>query len=163
MSTSLCTGVIRNVAARYIHNGSSVYGWFLDDSKAFDMVSHDLLFSKLLDRNLPLPVIRFLYQDQRIRVRWHSSLSDSFSVSNGVRQGGVLSPLFFTVYLGDLLSTLRVQGIGCDWDSLFAGAVCYADDLALLAPSPSALVRCFVLVNNLPVDMVLSLTSLSLS
>ncbi len=69
----------------------------------------------------------------------NSSLSDSFFVSNGVCQGGVLSPLLFTVYLDDLLSTLRVQGIGCHWDSLLAGAVCYADDLALLAPSPSAL------------------------
>ncbi len=59
-------------------------------------------------------------------------------MSNGVRQGGVLSLLFFTVFLDDLLSTLRVQGIGCDWDSLFAGGVCYADDIALLAPSPSA-------------------------
>ncbi len=86
----------------------------MDDSKAFDMVSHDLLFNKFLDRNLPVPVIRFLYKDQRMRVRWHSSLSDGFSVSNGVSQGGVLSPLFFTVYLDDLLSTLSVQGIGYD-------------------------------------------------
>ena len=40
MSTSLCTGVVKNVISRYIHNGSSVLGFFLDASKAFDMVDH---------------------------------------------------------------------------------------------------------------------------
>ena len=42
-------------------------------------------------------------------------------------------------YIDDLLGELCKLGVGCHWDSLFAGAVCYADDLVLLAPSPSAL------------------------
>ena len=49
------------------------------------------------------------------------------------------SYLSFTVYLDDLLSSLKSLGIGCHWDGLFVGAVSYADDIALLAPSPSAL------------------------
>ena len=57
-------------------------------------------------------------------------------MSNGVRQGGVLSPILFTVYIDDLL---QEKGVGCYWNQHFAGAVCYADDIALLAPSPSAL------------------------
>ena len=61
-------------------------------------------------------------------VRWGDSFSDGFSVSSGVRQGGVLSPILFTNYIEDLLSTLD---IGCYWDCLFAGAMCYADDLVL--------------------------------
>ena len=56
-----------------------------------------------------------------------------------VRQGGVLSPVIFTVYLDDLLIDLERLGVGCHWKSIFAGAVCYADDLTLLAPSPAAL------------------------
>ena len=67
------------------------------------------------------------------------SFSNSFPVSNGVRQGGVLSPILFTIYLDDLLTRLSNLGVGCYWDSFFAGAFCYADDLALLAPSPAAL------------------------
>ena len=60
-------------------------------------------------------------------------------VTNGVRQGGVLSPILFTLYMDDLLKELECLGVGCFWDSLYAGALCYADDLVLLAPSPSAL------------------------
>ena len=72
-------------------------------------------------------------------VRWGSTFSDSFPIANGVRQGGVLSPILFTLYMDDLLMDLKSQGVGCFWDSFFAGALCYADDLVLLAPSPSAL------------------------
>lgn len=68
-----------------------------------------------------------------------SKRSDKFSISNGVRQGGVLSPILFTVYMDDLLLELERTGVGCFWRYHYVGAVCYADDLALLAPSLSAL------------------------
>ena len=142
LSTTLCTGLIKNVVSKFVHAGSQVYGCFLDASKAFDRVNHEVLFSKLMERNLPLALNRFLvswYRSQRMQVRWNNSLSPLFSVTNGVRQGGVLSPILFTVYLDDLLSSLKSLGIGCHWDGLFVGAVSYADDIALLAPSPSAL------------------------
>lgn len=51
----------------------------------------------------------------------------------------VLSPIRFTVYIDDLLVDLSNLGVGWFWDSLYAGVLCYADDLVLLAPSPSAL------------------------
>ena len=60
---------------------------------------------------------------------------------NGVRQGGILSPILFTVYIDELLQRLSKLGVGCHWRGLFAGCLCYADDLALLAPSAHALRR----------------------
>ena len=80
-STTLCTGVVKNVVSRYIHCGSAVMGCFLDASKAFDLVNHGILFQKLLNRGLPVPVVHFLsswYQAQQVCVRWNNSLSDSF-------------------------------------------------------------------------------------
>ena len=59
------------------------------------------------------------------------------TISNGVRQGGVLSPIPFSIYLDSLLLDLSVKGIGCHWDHHFTGA--YADDLVLLAHFASAL------------------------
>ena len=67
----------------------------------------------------------------------------SHSVSNDVCQGGVLSPVLFTVYMDILLNMLKDLdcGVGCYWDGVFVGSLGYADDIIiiLLAPCPSAL------------------------
>ena len=57
-------------------------------------------------------------------------------MSNGVRQVGVLSPVLLTIFIHKLLLELRQLGVGCYWNSYFAGAHAYADDLAVLALGP---------------------------
>ena len=138
-STTLCTGILKTVVDRYIKRSSKVYACLIH---AFDTVDHFVLFKKLLERVIPVPIARFLlrwYRSQLVCVRWNSIDSSKFSVRNGVRQGGVLSPNLFTVYVDSLLDALRASGRGCYWHSLFAGAFCYADDLAILAPSADGL------------------------
>ena len=83
------------------------------------------LFQKLINRGLPSPITRFLlswYRTQKMRVRWESSYSDAFNVSNGVRQGRGLSPVLFAVYLDGLLNELHDSGVVCYWGCKFAGA-----------------------------------------
>ena len=46
-------------------------------------------------------------------VRWNNEYSDSFGVSNGVKQGGVLSPILFCIYIDNLLMSLKKNDIGC--------------------------------------------------
>ena len=121
MSADMCTGLIKNVIGHYCFKGSSVFGCFLDASKAFDRVSDLKLFNRLLEKNLPPTIIRLLfswYKDQKSSVLWNKTLSEKFSVSNGVRQGGVLSPILFIVYIDELLIRLQSQAVGCHW-SLF--------------------------------------------
>ena len=75
-----------------------------------------------------------------MKIQWDSkSTSKCFYVSNGVRQGGVLSPFLFAIYLDDLLSELSVSGVGCYWCLWFASAFCFADNIVLLGPCASAL------------------------
>ena len=157
-STSLCSAAIKNIIARYIDNGSPVLGCFLDASKAFDLVDHDILYEALMKRGLPLAIIRFLlswYKTQSMRVGWKSFLSEPFCVSNGVRQGSVFSFLF-AVYLDGLLVELSKSGVGCHWGSNFAGDFSYADDV-LLAPCASALRTMLNICSSFAVPISLNL------
>jgi hypothetical protein len=67
----------------------------------------------------------------------------SVTVTNGVRQGGVLSLFLFGVYFEDLLCALSVSGIGCYWRWLFLRSFVFVDDIAVLAPCASALRKCY--------------------
>ena len=70
---------------------------------------------------------------------WDGVRSSTFSITNGTRQGSVLSPCLFSVYLDDLLKELRHMGLGCHMGGMWVGAAGYADDLILLAPSRTAM------------------------
>ena len=83
------------------------------------------------------PLFRLLifnmYCNQYIHVRLNDSLSDVFSMKNGVKQGAVLSPVLFTVYSDIMLQKLQRSGVGCQFDGVFAGAFGYADDIVSLS------------------------------
>ena len=115
---------------------------FLDASKAFDRVKHSVLFDKLVQRGVPGYIVRILcywYAHQTMCVRWGSSISSSFRLSNGVRQGGILSPHLFNVYVDDLSQTLNRCRTGCLSGNITINHLMYADDLVLLSPSATGL------------------------
>jgi len=62
-------------------------------------------------------------------------LSGTIQWMYGVRQGGVLSPVLFAVYVNDIIVALSESGDGCYYDNMFVGCVMYADDLLLLYAS----------------------------
>ena len=64
---------------------------------------------------------------------WEGCFSEEFLANNGVRQGGVLSPVLFTLYIDVLLNRLVNSGLGCYVAHEYFGALCSADELALLA------------------------------
>ena len=126
----------------YVDNDSRVFCAFLDASKAFDRLVHAGLFIKLIARNVPLillNVIVFWYSNLYCRVKWDTHVSDWFAVKAGVRQGGILSPDFYCLYVEDLISILKSKNVGCHILSVFLAALIYADDMAILAPSVKGL------------------------
>ena len=141
-STAMCTMIVKEVIAYYNSCYTNVQCVFLDSSKAFDKIEYCKLFRLLLDRNIPPHVIRVLlnmYTGQQVNVLWNGFHSDSFSVSNGVKQGAIISPILFCVYLDTLLIELRKAGVGCFIGDWFVAALAYADDVILLAPTARAM------------------------
>ena len=70
-------------------------------------------------------------------IKWGgSTTSDFFNIPNGGRQGGILSPYLFTVNVSNMLNS---AGIGCHIDNCCTKHVFYANDLCVIAPSPSGL------------------------
>ena len=62
---------------------------------------------------LVLRLIMNMYISQRMQVRFGTAMSSHFSISNGVKQGSVLSPILFTIYIDNLIVQLRKFNIGC--------------------------------------------------
>ena len=116
---------------------TSVYVAFLDASKAFDKINHWVLFKKLLNRGVPIYLVKVLcywYQHQSMYVKWGSTLSSKFQVTNGVRQGGVLSPLLFNVYVNEpseLLNKSGIGGMGGTMGGTIINHMLYADDICI--------------------------------
>ena len=84
----------------YRSKGSNVHVLLLDASKAFDRVNYIKLFDKLLRKEMCPLTVRLLmnmYLSQKLQVKWNDRLSDKFDVTNGVRQGGILYPLLFSI------------------------------------------------------------------
>ena len=100
----------------YREHDSPVFICFLDASKAFDRINHWHLFKKLIDRNVPVYIVRMLlfwYCNQTLKVKWSTTISGEFKATNGVKQGGILSPYLFNLYMDDLSILLSKSPAGC--------------------------------------------------
>ena len=122
--TVQCSWMVMEVANHFMRNGTQPIMTLLDCSKAFDMVKYSILFTKLLDKGLPAVVVRAIivvYEKQYAWVRWGRARSELFTIENGTRQGSVLSPALFSIYMDEILLQLRNLGVGCYVGDVFMG------------------------------------------
>ena len=109
---------------------------FLDAKKAFDTVWHVGLFVKFYEKGIPMRVWHLLwnwYNKSLCSVTWNHAISTSFPIHQGVRQGAILSPLLYSIFVDELLGILTTSGFGV---TIYCGAPMYANDLALITDSP---------------------------
>jgi len=123
----MCTMVLKETADYYTSSSGTVYCTLLDATNAFDRIHYCKLFHRLIDRKLPSIVLRLLilmYMNHVTRIVWNSVQSRWFVVMNGVKQGGILSPVLFCVYIDGLLKALHVAGVGCFIGNIFYWRTC---------------------------------------
>ena len=105
-------------------------------------INHWTLFRTLLNRSIHIPIVRmpmYWYTKQELCIRSGAKMSPYKTISNGVRQGGILSPSLFAVYMDDLYSLLSTSRTGGHIDDVCINHVFYADDLCVMAPCAIAL------------------------
>ena len=66
-----------------------------------------------------------------MQCRFGTAMSSHFSISNWVKQGGVISPILFTIYIDNLIIQLWKLLFFCKVGNSFLCVFCYADDLTL--------------------------------
>lgn len=116
-----------------------LYCFFVDFSAAFDRIDRHALFYKLFNLGISskiMRVLRNLYDGTGAAVWCRDGLSETFSTQKGVRQGCLLSPLLFSLFMDDLSDALeggvRVGGTRVK-------VLLYADDIVLVSESPVGL------------------------
>ena len=109
---------IKTLIDLYNHKHKKIFCCFVDHSKAFDSISRTKLWHKLLESNISGKIfilVHNIYKTAKSCVTSDGQISDTFPCLVGVRQGENLSPLLFSIYLGDLqlLFTRCTQGVDC--------------------------------------------------
>ena len=129
---------VRNVIESFVSNGSTVNACALDLSKAFDRMSHYALFIKLMERKIPtqlLIIIENWFNASFTRIHWNGATTPFFRLVAGVRQGGVLSPFLFALFIDSIVDRVKESDVGCYIRNVFCGLFLYADDILLLSPT----------------------------
>ena len=91
----------------------------------------------------------FMYENQTAWVKWGEARSSNFAILNRTRQGTILSPTFWACYCDPMIKELRNLGVGAHFAGVFMGVVCYADDILLIAPNRTAMVKMIEAVEGL--------------
>ena len=108
---------------------------FIDLSKAYDCVSHQKLWNKLLSLGLHVDFIKLLnslYHKSTVKVSINGHLSGDVHYNRGIKQGCVLSPILFIIYIADIGKLLESYPGGFKLQNCRIAGLLYVDDLIII-------------------------------
>ena len=97
--------VLHGLITHMLNTGKKLYCTFIDFTKAFDYVVQDNLRYKIITlgiRGKISNIIKSIYANVKLRVKFCNKLGNQFTCSLGVRQGECLSSILFPLYLNDI-------------------------------------------------------------
>ena len=115
---------------------------FIDFRKAYDNVNRDLLFENLTEVGIStkfLGAIKAIFLHVQCCVKVNNSFSRWFGVTQGLKQGCILSPILFNMFINTLVTDIKALDVGIDIDGEKLAILLYADDIVLLAENENDL------------------------
>ena len=134
--------IIHNLVRKQCHdNRGRIHSCFIDFSKAFDTIPRDKLLKKLLNLGIDgnfFNIIKNIYTNDKICIKHEDKITDPIDVNLGVKQGCILSPLLFNIFLSDLPQILD-NDIKNNNQSNHPSSIFWADDIVLFSESEEGL------------------------
>ena len=135
--------ILNNLVQKYCHKKKKkLFGCFVDFSKAFDSVPRDILMDKLRKHGIDgkvFEIIRTLYTQDKAGVKFGDKFSNPFKTNRGVRQGCVLSPLLFNIFLADIQGEFDRCGDNPKLGDQEISCLIWADDILILSETEQGL------------------------
>ena len=95
-----------------------------------------------------LVMLQALYLENSVEVKIGDKRSDHFPVSSGLRQGCVLSPLLFSLYINGLVVELKWKRCGVEYGGLLIPGLLFADDTSLFGEDVEGLERSLMVLEE---------------
>ena len=125
---------------------------FLDVTKAYDSVNHEILWKKLASVGISgkfLDMLKSMYSGDSVDTVINGVSTRSVFLKRVLRQGCSLSPILFAIYISEIGHDLSSAGEGfLLGDSLNVSGLLFADDIVVVARSAAGLKRLLNLVNR---------------
>ena len=139
-SPSMCSLILTEAASEARATKTPLGTASEDARKAFDVVNHNLMKIKLYNAKIPPKIWRLiddLYTGGTEQFRYKGTLSKPYTILQGVKQGGVDSPVLYKSYIYDMLQRLEDDRLGLHIGPIYLGSPTCADDVELLTNDKS--------------------------
>ena len=140
--------ILQSLIDRYIsRKGRKLYVAFVDFKQAFDRVDRHKLWSVLQKTGIKGKLFRSLnqiYKHVKAQVRSYGGISHSFRCLNGLKQGCMLSPALFTLFINkfaELIENSGIPGVQLFPEVIQVMILLFADDIALISDTIVGLQR----------------------